>query len=350
MSKVNETADTIHPLDSWPEADRQAWIAACQPPERLKPGGAAAHLKPVTRDDLARRYGRYLDFLRRRAPVSTCVPAAANVTPENVDAYVAELKASVSSVTVYGSIFKLRRASQLMCPGRDFTWISDIERDLAWEMRPRSKFDRLVLTSVLVEAGLTLFTEAEMATNMSDLARARQARNGVMVALLALCPIRFKNFLTLEIDSTFVQIKGQWWIVLSESQTKEKRADQRPVDDILTSTLNRYITTYRPILARGQSSSALWLSSNDGQPMRKSGVHQMIKSTTLLTVGVDVCPHMFRTAAASTAAMHGGANLHLGSAVLNHIDPRVTVEHYNRASTASAGKSFRDVIRNYQKS
>ena len=58
MSKVNETADTIHPLDSWPEADRRAWIAACQPAERLKPGGAAAHLRPVTRDDLARRYGR----------------------------------------------------------------------------------------------------------------------------------------------------------------------------------------------------------------------------------------------------------------------------------------------------
>jgi integrase len=84
--------------------------------------------------------------------------------------------------------------------------------------------------------------------------------------------------------------------------------------------------------------------------MRKSGVYCVITSTTLLTVGVAVCPHMFRTAAASTAAMHGGANLHLGSAVLHHIDPRVTEERYNRASSASAGKSFREVIRNYQES
>jgi site-specific recombinase XerD len=344
MGKVREAAKTIRLLDPWPEADRRAWIAACQPAERLKPGGAAAHLRAVTRDDLARRYGYFLDYLNRQRLLSTQGPTAADVTPENVDGYISELKARVSSVTVYGSISKLRRASELICSDRDFTWLSDIEKDLKLEMRPRSKFDRLVSTDVLVEAGLTLVTEAEMATKLTGLARARQVRNGMMIALLALCPIRLKNF-ALEIGSTFVQIRGQWWIVLAATQTKEKRADERPVDDILKSALDRYITTYRPILAQGALSSALWLSSNDGQPMSKSGLQQVITSTTLSTVGVAVSPHMFRTCAASTAAMHGGANLHLGSAVLNHIDPRVTVEHYNRASSASAAKSLRAVIR-----
>ena len=47
------------PLDLWPEADRNAWNAACRPAARLKRGGAAGHLKPVTRDDLARRYGYF---------------------------------------------------------------------------------------------------------------------------------------------------------------------------------------------------------------------------------------------------------------------------------------------------
>ena len=52
------------PLDLWPEADRNAWNAACRPAARLKPGGAAGHLKPVTREDHARHYGCFLDFLR----------------------------------------------------------------------------------------------------------------------------------------------------------------------------------------------------------------------------------------------------------------------------------------------
>ena len=120
--------------------------------------------------------------------------AAANVTVDNVDVYIAELKDRVSSVTVYGSISKLRRAAQFIAPGRDFTWLADIEKDLALVMRPRSKFDRMVMTEVLVEAGLTLIHEAEITPNLTELARACQVRNGLMVALLALCPIRRKNF------------------------------------------------------------------------------------------------------------------------------------------------------------
>jgi integrase len=342
MRKISEAAKTIRALEFWPEDDRQAWIAACRPAERLKPGGAAAHLKQVTRDDLAQRYGYFLKFLERSELLSLRGPAAANVTLENIDSYIIDLKARVSSVTVYGSICKVRRTSQLICPARDFTWLYDIERDLALEMRPRSKFDRVVSANVLLEAGLTLIWEAEIATRLSNVERARQVRNGLMIALLALCPIRLKNFLALEIGSTFVQIEGQWWIVLAASQTKEKRADERPVDDILSSPMSRYLTLYRPTLARATSSSALWLSSNDGQPMRRSGIQQAIKSITLSTVGVGVSPHMFRD---SAAAMNCGEHPFLGAAILHHRDPAVTERHYNRASSPSAGRKLRGVIR-----
>src|SRR5208282_2014799 len=89
------------PLDLWPEADRNAWNAACQPASRLKRGGAAGHLKPVTRDDRARHYGCFLDFLDRCGLLQPDEQAAANVTVDNVHAYITELKDRVSSVTVY---------------------------------------------------------------------------------------------------------------------------------------------------------------------------------------------------------------------------------------------------------
>jgi integrase len=333
------------PTELWPEADRKAWITAAQPAERLKRGGAAAHLKPTTRGDLARRYGYFLDFLDRRGLLSKDAPAVAAVTPENVDCYVSELKARVGSVTVYGSIYKLRRASELINPARDFSWLSEIEKDLALEMRPRSKLGRWVSTESLVEAGLTLVAEAELATDLSDLARARQVRNGLMVALLAFCPIRLKNFSALEIGRPFVGIKGQWWIVLAASETKERRTDERPVAEDLRAAIESYLNTHRPVLAQGQPSPALWLSANDGRPMSYDGVAQAMKATTLSTVGVALSPHLFRTAAASTAAMHCGANLNLGAAVLHHTGRTITDECYNRASSASAARSFRHVIR-----
>jgi len=293
------------PLDLWPEADRNAWHAACQPTSRLKRGGRAGHLKPVTREDHARHYGCFLGFLDRCGMLRSDGPAAGNVTADKVEAYLAELKRRVSSRTVHGSVCKLRRTAQYIAPSRDFTWLAEIGKDLALVARPRSKFDRLVLTEVLVEAGLTLIHEAEISRNLTQLARATQARNGLMVALLALCPIRRKNFAALEIDRSFVEIQGTWWIVLSASETKEKRADERPINELLTPVIDRYLCHHRPVLARTDNPpSALWLS------MSYVRVGRVIKLTTLATVGVEMSPHLFRTSAASTAATCGGENPH----------------------------------------
>jgi site-specific recombinase XerD len=338
------------PLELWPEADRNAWNAACRPAARLKGGGAAAHLKPVTRDDLAQRYGYFLDFLDRRGLLQSEGPTAANVTVDNVEAYIAELTDRVSSVTIYGSISKLRRAAQLIAPGRDFVWLAEIESDLAMVMRPRSKFDRLVTSEVLVEAGLTLIHEAENSPNMTELARARQVRDGLMLALLGFCPIRLKNFAALEIGRSFVQIRGRYWILLSASETKEKRPDERQIDKLLTPFIDRYLNRYRPVLARTDlPPSALWLSSRNGSPMSYNRIRHMISMTTLATVGVKVSPHLFRTSAASTVASRAGENPYFASALLHHTHPSVTESHYNRATSLTAAESLRQIVRQYEK-
>jgi len=164
------------PIEFWPEADRKAWVAACRPSQRLKRGGAGSHMKPITLNDLARRYGYFLDCMNRRGLLDPNKAAGGHVTREGVDAYLAELSARLRSVTVQGSIYKLRRACELIDPARDLSWLADIEKDLALVMRPRSKSDRWVLTEVLVEAGLTLINEAENSRKMSKLAQARQVR------------------------------------------------------------------------------------------------------------------------------------------------------------------------------
>src|SRR4029077_18558123 len=110
--------------------DRTAWEAACRPSVRLLRGGAASHLRPITQNDLARRYGYFLDFLSRSGRLDPEVEAGARVTLENIEPYVEELKRRVSSVTVYGSIYKLRRTTQLIAPERDIVWLLSIERDL----------------------------------------------------------------------------------------------------------------------------------------------------------------------------------------------------------------------------
>ena len=248
------------PIESWPEADRKAWLSACRPSQRLKRGGAGSHLKPITLSDLERRYGYFLDFISRRGLLDPTKAAGTHVVPENVDTYLEELAARVGSVTVQGSIYKLRRACELIDPARDLSWLADIEKDLALVMRPRSKANRWVLTEVLVEAGLTLIAEAENSRRMSKLGQARQVRNALMVAMLAMHPIRLKNFADLEIGRNFVEIKGSWWIVLSASETKEGRPDERRIDDLLQPALDRYLKKYRPFLAEADQSTKAFVA------------------------------------------------------------------------------------------
>ena len=250
------------PFELWPEADRKAWTAACQPGARLKRGGAAGHLRPDSRAVHERHYGNFLGFLDRNGLLRRDAPAAANVTPQNVDAYLAEAKTCLSSTTVHVAICCLRRAARYMVPGLDLDWLNEIAKDLALVAHPRSKLDRLVLPERLIEAGLTLIGEAENSHTMTKLAQATQVRNGLMLAMLGFHPIRRKNFAALEIGRSFVKIRGRWWIVLSAAETKERRADERRINMLLVPFIDRYLDHYRPMLVwRDSPSSALWLSS-----------------------------------------------------------------------------------------
>jgi integrase len=334
------------PVRDWPAADRRAWEYACRPGSRLKAGGAASSLAQTSRDDFAIGYGAFLAFLRRTGGLQRHQPAAALATLANVEAYISDLTARVGSVTVHTYIHHMRRAAELLTPTVDFSWLAEIEKDLALVMEPRSKYDRLVFSGRLVEAGLTLVTEAQRFAK-NDLTRTRGVRNGLMVALLALCPIRLKNFAALEIGSTFKQVHGRWWITVPSISTKTRRSDERCVSELLNPSIETYLTQSRPILLGSNSTNALWISSNTGGPMTKNNLSSLISRITFETIGVDVSPHLFRTAAASTAAAYGGSTPHLASALLNHTDPRVTEEHYNRATSISASKIYAEIVSGY---
>jgi integrase len=336
------------PFAKWPAADRLGWAEACRPAQRLKRGGAASHLATVSQDDIANRYGLYLDFLNRNGRFDPAQNAMALVTPDDVNGYVAELQARVRSVTVWNSVYKLRRAAQLIAPDANFGWLTEIEKDVALVMVPRSKADRLVLSERLVEAGLILIREAEM-FGKTAVARAIGVRNGLLIALLALHPIRIKNFAALTIADTFINIDGRWWLHIPSGDTKSHRVDERQVPEFITAAVNSYVKTHRAVLCRGDAGNlALWVSSTTGRQLTTKNLGTLISKLTHETIGIDVSPHLFRTAGASTAAVYGGNHPNLASAVLNHRDTHVTEEHYNRATTFSAGEEYALITQLYR--
>jgi integrase len=337
----------ILPVREWPEALRRAWEGVCRPSIRLKKGGSGSHLDPESLRDYACRFGRYLGFVKRTGGLDPTAPVANLVTPDNVKAYIEDFEGEINSVTAWNCISKLRRAVQLLSPKTDFAWLIEIERDLDAVQEPRSKIGRFVYTEQLVKAGLTLIVEARDFIK-ARVKRARAIRNGLMLALLAMNPMRLKNFAALEIGTTFRQIEGQWWICLPAKNTKSRRRpEERPVATWLNPYIDLYLKEARPVLLTGaqNDTNALWISSTTRGPMTGRKVGSLITQITQETLGIAISPHLFRTADATTAADAQSEMPYLASALLGHTNPRITDEHYKRNSSLNVQSDYAQFIR-----
>jgi integrase len=175
-------------------------------------------------------------------------------------------------------------------------------------------------------------------------------RNGLLIALLALHPIRIKNFAALAIGHSFINVNGRWWLHIPSDDTKSHRVDERQVPEFMAEAVNNYVETHRSTLCGGDANDhSLWVSSTTRRQCTTKNLGILISKLTRKTIGTDVSLHLFRTAGASTAAVYGGNHPHLASALLNHRDPRVTEEHYNRATTFSAGEEYALITQSYRK-
>ncbi len=75
------------PVSAWPPALRSAWAEACRPSQRLRRGGRAAHLKPVTRAEYARHFGYLLQFLHDQDLLDPSTSTGSQLTPEVIESY-----------------------------------------------------------------------------------------------------------------------------------------------------------------------------------------------------------------------------------------------------------------------
>jgi integrase len=222
----------------------------------------------------------------------------------------------------------------------------------------------MVGSEELVEAGLVLMQEARGQERGAE--QARMYRNGLIIALLALCPIRMGSFVALVLGRSFLRIGDGWWIRLAANETKSGRPDERQVPGYLASCVDEYLRTFRRILLGAgwvgkakdgapvsvevpeMEAGPLWIS-HGGRAMSRATMEWLITQTTQQTLGVSVNPHLFRACAATTAALHASGHPCLASGLLQHVDPRVTEAHYNRASSMQAairnGKILDDMLR-----
>ncbi|MEJ0096246.1 MAG: tyrosine-type recombinase/integrase [Methylocella sp.] len=381
------------PIGEWPKSDQEAWDTACHPAVRLRRGGSASRLAPITRDDIQRRYGYFLTFLKEIHRFDAAASCASLITPEHIGPFVDRMRDEWSATTLFMTIHKLKQIAGHLAPSSNFKWLSNVADDLKAEDGP-VKRPPVVDASELLTAGLTLVEEYSPCDQPMDLATARNIRNGLMIALLASCPIRVKNLGGLTLGRSFHFSDSCWWIDLPGSETKSGRPDMRMLPGFFTAALERYLLEARPFLLACRNvqerhppvsmrdsnlaansapeaapqnkttassdrnggpahddglklvnlSGPLWISRY-GDPMSYSSIHHALTSTTEAAIGVAISPHGFRYAAATTAAWKAGNMPHLAPALLQHRDRRMTEAAYIRATSFEAAQQLGKILR-----
>jgi integrase len=292
-----------------------------------------------------RAYGYLIDFCRRKGFFDPNASAGEHVTPTIMESFVQELRERVGSVTRLTYITRIGRVASMLSRDRDLSWLREIEADLRYEARPRPKYHRIVTSDRLLALGLELISRGETSAQLTDLARARLVRGGLMIALLACCPIRLGNFATLCVGQQLRRIGETWWIILSAAETKSGRDDERPVPEILTPQIDRWLEYWRPRFH--SPADALWPSTKGG-PLAYTYVGGIITETTLRELGVAVSPHLFRDCAVYTVANAAGKRMGIASSLLQHADERSVGKAYNKGATIEAVQKFQMILNELQ--
>ena len=214
------------PVDEWPQADHEAFTSAYQPGDVFDDSaGPGVHLSDGSRKMIRSTYRRWLGFLKANYPDDLSVSPAQRITPERVRAFIKDLSANTRPSSVAIAAARLYDAARLIAPATDWTWLRSLKSRLASCARPMDRFDRLVPPVQMLNFGIELMDAALKLPVSDSKQREMQYRDGLLLALRSLWPIRRRSLAAftvsrhLEFDDAGVNI------LLHPADTKSQRAE-----------------------------------------------------------------------------------------------------------------------------
>jgi integrase/recombinase XerD len=324
----------------WPEADREAFRAAYEPGDVFdETAGPGAHLSEGSRTMIRSTYRRWLGFLKAKYPDDFSMPPAERITLERVRGFIDHLSAEIKPSSVAIAAAHLCAAARLIAPTADWAWLRAIRSRLASRACPADRFDRLVPPLQTLNFGIELMDVALTQSISGHKQREIRYRDGLLLALLSLWPIRRRSIAALTVSRHLEFDDAGMNILLHPSDTKATRAESYRVPEQLLSYLMRYLKEIRPVLLGRGAHDAFWLSSG-GTPLTVDRFYFIVRARLTAKFGKAMSLHDFRRAASTFLAMDAPEKIGLIPGVLQHASPEVNERHYNLARSMQAGQRF----------
>lgn len=337
----------VRAYEAWPAGDRIMWERLVQAGGPLDDRGPLAHLRETSRQTLRAHYGRWLAWLEKTDPEALALAPPARVTVPRLQAWLEDL-AHVRPMSRFCFVGDTLRVVKAAAPDSDWTRQQRLEahlKSVAGHGDRRRKAGRILSSAVLFEAGCKHAT-SDAAQATTELEAMKRRRDGTMVAMLALMPMRRRAFANLRLGDS-VQLQGDRLLIsLAGELTKTGRPWEAAVPDAVRPLLLDYIATVRPwLMRRGDTRHAVLWVGDRGAPFKEDHLGQKIAGITARLTGVRVPPHFFRDAAATTLARISPDGARLIRPVLAHSGFETAERHYIHAGSIEAGRAYAEVVR-----
>ncbi len=342
-----ETA--VMKISDWPEPDRTLYEKSLVKADPFSDEGQRADLRDISNQKVAKGYGRYLTFLKRHHPEVLDRPVEHRITYDFVKSFVENL-VSVGNrkMTILDRLQELHSIAVILAPTKSFRFLKDFEARVRARMSDKEKPEqRFVTADELLFLGFRLMENAPKQSTAR--LQAIDYRDGLIIALLALRPMRRKNFAALRLEYNIVKRNGSWRIILHPDETKTHVHSDVEWPSDLVQALEIYLDIHRPVLmaikGRWQKpiGDSLWVSSN-GSPLTQMSFYQQVTKRTEDHLGKSINPHQFRHIAASTMAMEKPVHVRASASILGHSSFQTTEEYYIQAQHAQAHDTFVSVM------
>lgn len=338
------------PIASWPNDDRDRWIAARGLCRSRRSRVDPASWSPATVANAERAWGTYLSFLSKEQNLEPDSLFDSRINEAAIVQFTEWRIETASLATASLQINALYNFVRAVTGGKPPEWLWAFNLNL----KERYQLDRRAppeppSPAKLALVGFELMRCGQESCEDDPLRAAMSLRDGLMIALTAFQGFRRRELVELRVERNLVRTDEGWQIVLYADETKDSRYHRVIVNPLLTNPLDEYLAVHRPRLVRalhdqgGGDSENLFVSPRTGR-MNENQISTMFSEQTLKFLGKAWSPQSFRRAIASEAVRRDPGLVACAAAVNRH-SVEVASVYYNAARVAAADRRFQEILR-----
>jgi integrase len=332
------------PYAEWPEEDRRLWYAAFEKGAGLFDDcGRGASLSERSQQQLQYAYGKFLKFVAVKHPDRLGCSPVARVGVDMVEQFVKFQPATCGDVTISIYLYHLWLVLRYIYPATDWSWLVAISGRIAARGKEKRKKYHLVTSETLYALGIALMDGALSSGKPVTTSSVRTAyRDGLIIAFLALIPLRRRTLGLLQIGRHLVRSGAGWAVDIPANDTKWKRPFEFPLSQDLSARFDFYLKEIRPAISGVACNNHLGVSRCG--PMGDKMIYKAVRRRTKKTLGFPVNLHRFRHAAATFWSVHDPVNVRGVKDLLGHATFATTEQHYIMAQSRMAGRALARAI------